>query len=245
MKNDTKKGKLHKKLFTCLNKPPENDKKTQTTNTFKDYNCQCMQNKRKRRSRGSMSPKADQFETKHYNLHNEHDDHSLDNFHSNAALKHSTVVSSETTVPVDAQVPSTNQPTDSQECDELMMQLERMFHGDTTNDDELYESVLYDKFDTTGDTNISVTSNKDSVIDSHAAQIKSLDERLANLTGLIVNNDSNVVPKTETKKNKSGSSKWLCEEYFLKQKLYELLDQIRDIDRKEIERVCHNAIFFQ
>lgn len=237
MKNDTKKGKLHKKLFTCLNKPPENDKRTQTTNTFKDYNCQCMHNKRKRRSRGSISPKTNQIETKNYNSDNEQEDNLLGNFTSHAALKDSKVVSSEPAAPDQPQVPSTNQPTDPQEPDELMMQLERMFHGDTTNDDELYESVLYDKFDTTGDTNLSVTSNKDSVTEDHAAQIKSLDERLANLTGIIVNNDSNV-PKTDTKKKRSGTSKWLCEEYFLKQKLYELLDQIRDIDRKEIERVC-------
>ncbi|CAH0596309.1 unnamed protein product [Chrysodeixis includens] len=234
LKNDTKKGKLYKKLFTCLNKPPENDKKTQTTNTNKDNNCQCMQNKRKRRCRGSISPKTNKIDN------NDHDNDSLDNFNSNAALKDSTVVCSETTVPVHPE-PTANPPIDTQECDELMMQLERMFQGDT-NDDELYESVLYDKLDTTSHNNISVTSNKDSVIETQAAQIKSLDERLANLTGLIVNNENSVLPKTETKKQRSGSSKWLCEEYFLKQKLYELLDQIRDTDRKEVERIKQKFI---
>lgn len=269
LKNDTKKGKLHKKLYNCLNKPPTNEKKTQTANTFKE-SCQCVHNKRKRRHRVSVSPKQAQCEDQlsesindNLNRCNDHTPGVANLFNNTLCPPNSKdyLLASEhlplMQVHSDSQAvnqyknfsPMVNKrmSVESQDSDELMIQLEKLFQGDT-NDDDLFEGALYDKLDTAVDdhskksTNILDTNkiniNKDSVIEDHAAQIKSLDERLANLAGLLVNND-NIQQKTENsqKNRKSGSSKWLCEEYHLKQKLHELLDQIGDHDRKLLEKV--------
>lgn len=147
--------------------------------------------------------------------------------------------------------PTSRLSVESQDSDELMLQLEKLFQGDSQEDD-IFEGGFCDSFDTTMHDEIKKSATEvqpppvpvqESLLENHAAQIKSLDERLASLAGLLVNNsnDSNNTPQTrhENTKNykKRNASKWLCEEYFLKLKLYEYLDEIGDSNRKKLARV--------
>lgn len=255
MKNDTKKGKLNRKLYECLNKPPQNDKKTQTNNDFKEKSCQCELTKRKRRHVNSVSPKP--LPVQNY------PPESIvvsDNSNSYSGYEYVPINSTLTTLPkipqsvtnitaqgnANSPLPNHRGSIES-DPDELMLQLEKLFQGDQ-NDNDIFEGVLCDRLDMLDDstkkaaTHIMLdtsTNNtiQDSVIENHAAQIKSLDERLASLTGLLINNDSSTQKTDSQKPNKHGSSKWLCEEYHLKHKLYELLDQIGDNNRKNLEKV--------
>ncbi|CAH0677771.1 unnamed protein product [Spodoptera exigua] len=262
VKRDTKKGKLNKNLYNCLNKPPENSKKTQTPSTFINHNCQCAHSKRKRHGM-SESPK---------NVEKQMPNLISDKATSNDDLSMSTATyvlnntphrpicpiptESETVTQVTSStsmssIPSKRISVESQDSDELMMQLEKLFHGDTNDDNDLFDgALLYEnKTETIQDEHVKINcnvvdnslnnnyNNQDSIIENHAAQIKSLDERLASLAGLLVANDL-PAQKTEVQKQRRRvSSKWLCEEYFLKQKLHDLLDQIGDRDRKELEKL--------
>ncbi|XP_047034677.1 uncharacterized protein LOC124640795 isoform X2 [Helicoverpa zea] len=257
LKRDTAKGKLNKKLYSYLHKPPENDKKTQTSNTMKNVNCQCSHVKRKRH-RESTSPKQDDKQLSSLVSNDKSNTSVAANSHcqtaypplaSNNLPPMQTQTEVPTVEPVQHMAPLQNKrmSVESQDSDELMMQLEKLFQGDA-NDDDLFEGALYDKLDTTQEDqtkknttlldNTVNNSRQDAVIENHAAQIRSLDERLANLAGMLVSNDNNVPQKTDVQKQRrSGSSKWLCEEYFLKQKLHELLDQIGDTDRKALDKI--------
>ncbi|XP_021191079.3 uncharacterized protein LOC110376802 [Helicoverpa armigera] len=257
LKRDTAKGKLNKKLYSYLHKPPENDKKTQTSNTMKNVNCQCSHVKRKRH-RESTSPKQDDKQLSSLVSNDKSNTPVAANSHcqtaypplaSNNLPPMQTQTEVPTVEPVQHMAPLQNKrmSVESQDSDELMMQLEKLFQGDA-NDDDLFEGALYDKLDTTQEDqtkknttlldNTVNNSRQDAVIENHAAQIRSLDERLANLAGMLVSNDNNVPQKTDVQKQRrSGSSKWLCEEYFLKQKLHELLDQIGDTDRKALDKI--------
>ncbi|PZC77412.1 hypothetical protein B5X24_HaOG203460 [Helicoverpa armigera] len=257
LKRDTAKGKLNKKLYSYLHKPPENDKKTQTSNTMKNVNCQCAHAKRKRH-RESTSPKQDDKQLSSLVSNDKSNTPVAANSHcqtaypplaSNNLPPMQTQTEVPTVEPVQHMAPLQNKrmSVESQDSDELMMQLEKLFQGDA-NDDDLFEGALYDKLDTTQEDqtkknttlldNTVNNSRQDAVIENHAAQIRSLDERLANLAGMLVSNDNNVPQKTDVQKQRrSGSSKWLCEEYFLKQKLHELLDQIGDTDRKALDKI--------
>ncbi|CAB3233521.1 unnamed protein product [Arctia plantaginis] len=274
LKNDTKKGKLNRKLYECLNKQPPNDKKTQTAcNTIKENNCQCGLNKRKRKNITSMSPKPALNETypdllaitDNSNGHNDNycaplsiNTSCSSSIPKNEALPVAQIINQPNTTTTITTPPQLNyQASVESDPDELMMQLEKLFQGDQ-NDDDIFEGALCDKLDTTLDdhtkkvTNIIMETSKinathDAVIENHAAQIKSLDERLASLTGLLVPSGDTTVQtqKPENQKpKKSSSSKWLCEEYFLKQKLYELLDQIGDNNRKHLEKIKEKFIYY-
>ncbi|CAH1636028.1 unnamed protein product [Spodoptera littoralis] len=252
LKRDTNKGKLNKKLYNCLNKPPENSKKTQTPSTFINNNCQCAYSKRKRHG---MSESPKNFEKQMSNI----SDKIINNGNS---MSTTTYVSINTPCPMQTESETVTQVTssttmpmlskrmsvESQDSDELMMQLEKLFQGDTNDDNDLFDSALLfeSKTETVQEDHTKISSNvvdsnlnnnQDSIIENHAAQIKSLDERLANLAGLLVANDL-PVQKTEVQKQRRRvTSKWICEEYFLKQKLHDLLDQIGDRDRKELEKI--------
>lgn len=260
LKRDTKKGKLNKNLYNCLNKPPENSKKTQTPSTLMNNNCQCGYSKRKRHG---MSESPKNIEKQMPNIIS---DKNMNNDNSMTTTTYVTnntphppicpmqtesetvtQVTSSTTMPM----PTKRMSVESQDSDELMMQLEKLFQGETNDDDDLFDGALLfeNKTETVQEDSTKINSNvldnnfinnfhnQDSIIENHAAQIKSLDERLANLAGLLVAND-HPVQKTEVQKmRRRVTSKWICEEYFLKQKLHELLDQIGDRDRKELEKV--------
>lgn len=265
LKNDTKKGKLNRKLYECLNKPSPNDKKVQTSsNIMKENHCQCGLSKRKKRN--VTSPKHTLNETYpdllpiNDNFNSHHAQISINTSCSSLLPKipavptAQTIKETNTTTTITTPSQLNHQTSVESDPDELMMQLEKLFQGDP-NDDDIFEGALCDKLDIALDdhtkkvTNIIMETSKinathDAVIENHAAQIRSLDERLASLTGLIVASGDTTVQtqKTENQKPKrNSSSKWLCEEYFLKQKLYELLDQIGDNNRKQFEKV----IYFQ
>lgn len=256
MKRDTKKGKLNKKLYECLNKPPQNSKKTQTTNSYNTNNCQCALNKRKRHT-VSESPKDVDIQMSNlvcdnYNLSNNHISTvtSMQNNYSITYPHSDTIPPMQTEVPIMTQVRNTSampvkrMSVESQDSDELMMQLEKLFQGDP-NDDDFFENNYYDKMDSIPEDQTKPNLTHESVIENHSAQIKLLGEKLTNLAGMIESTD-NVPQKTEIpNKRKSGTSKWLCEEYFLKQKLYELLDQIGDTDRKKLEKVQDFTYFYE
>lgn len=159
--------------------------------------------------------------------------------------------------------PSVRMSTETQDSDDLLMQLEKLFQGDPT-DDDLFDGTLCDNLNLTscefnkklpnensemceGKTQLMINQKQDNVIENHSAQIKSLDERLASLTGLLVNKTENSTTeqKPEQQRTKrSGSSKWLCEEYFLKSRLFELLDQIGDTNRKKLAQVIKEYNIF-
>lgn len=264
LKKDTKKGKLNKKLYEHLNKPPLNDKKTQThTYPLKENNCQCALSKRKRRLGSSMSPKyksnpPDVTVTDNSNGCISYNDISVSNTNTisqyclpKTQINEADIISNHNT---NAPLRNDQRLSVDSDPDELMKQLEKLFQGDP-NDDDIFEGTLCDRLENAFDdtkkvTNMVVESNKvnavhDSMIETHAAQIKSLDERLASLTGLLVNNDNIVTQKSDNEKvKKSGSSKWLCEEYYLKQKLYELLDQIGDNNRKNLEKIKQKFVYY-
>ncbi|XP_053615709.1 uncharacterized protein LOC128678296 [Plodia interpunctella] len=248
LKKDTTKGKLNKKLYECLRNPPVNEKKIQTTKeTSKDCcTCQCTCSLRKK-PRVSESPLK------------KSDNHTLTPINRvEKSIENSNSCPAPQTAPISTDVkqacnisPSQTQriSVESQDSDELMSQLEKLFQGDP-NDDDIFEGTFCDTYDisihednskklqTSSELQTGNTVDKQNVIEDHAAQIKSLDERLASLTGLLVNNNENSsLQKQEPTKPKRSSSKWLCEEYFLKVKLHEQLDLIRDTNRRKLLRI--------
>ncbi|KAJ0172247.1 hypothetical protein K1T71_012220 [Dendrolimus kikuchii] len=264
IKNDTKKGRLNRKLFDCLQKPARNDKKVQTKQSrMNDCNCQCTSNQIKRRRKSSDTNKHD---VNSFQITSTSD--SLKTFQEIYKIPVAINLNSVTPQQVFVQGSLQTQPSSNcqiiekpkaqtqisvesrtSESDELLMQLEKLFQGDP-NDDDLFEGTLCETVDSTtfedhtrkdNEGPASQNSNlQDNVIEAHAAQIKSLDERLATLAGLLVNNNDSATNQQETENTKSkrdGVSKWICEEYFLKTKLYELLYQIGETNRKELARI--------
>lgn len=157
------------------------------------------------------------------------------------------------------------------DSDNVMKQLEKLFHTDQT-DEDLFDApfnkvepknmlqnhttaILQESMSKVNDSGIQnppysvqslITNNL--VIENHAAQIRSLDERLATLTGILMNNDINVPEQKEEQisknllkekelKKKKMVSKWHCEEYFLKKHLLETLYQIGDYNRNKLAKV--------
>lgn len=160
------------------------------------------------------------------------------------------------------------------DSDDIMMQLEKLFHTDQT-DDDLFEAtfntvkpknilqietpviskVSVSKVNDSGNDSNSICSlmSNDLVIETHAAQIRSLDERLATLTGILINNETNSSERKEELNSKSAQkekdlkkkkmvSKWHCEEYFLKKDLLETLYQIGDYNRNKLAKVGKNLL---
>lgn len=246
LKNDTMAGKLNKKLYDCLYKPPPNEKRTQTTLSNLDCNCQCICNQRKKVKKTSESPSSE-ISTM---------DPSLSQKSSTTGFIYS---NEQTHIPdqdmsqieddSNSQIPNFPSKTcesipSSQTSDELVRQLEKLFEGDG-NDDDIFESVLCDEVQDESTVNcgngLQVDTEKQTpIIEAHSAQIKSLDERLVTLASLIVNTDKNVPEKIETpiqKVKKDNTGKWLCEEYFMKLKLNDFLDQLRDTNRERLKGV--------
>ncbi|XP_063832594.1 uncharacterized protein LOC135081740 [Ostrinia nubilalis] len=269
LKSDTKNGKLHRKLFEYLRTPPGNDKKTQTEPiNVNDCMCQCACNSQKKRRKVPMSPVGNHIDKLNNGTAAEYQNTNqpvytipvIENLHvdSPQMAKEKNLISDQTLqtqgMPVMLTKPnmlSMNQSTrmsiESQDSDDLMQQMEKLFQGDSQEDD-IFEGGLCDAYETIvhedgakKSTEPNSASIPESVIENHAAQIKSLDERVSSLVGLLVNTNDNNIPQEKPEENpkikKRNSSKWICEEYFLKLKLYELLDEIGDKNRKKLARI--------
>lgn len=236
-------------MYDCLHHTPENEKKTQTTvEKMNDCKCKCSCNQRKFK-KVCNTPKNMYKNISTNNISNVCK--SLDQNINSTTLTALSEIQSDT-------IPNTNCDTSLlklnekatealQNSDELMQQLEKLFQDDP-NDDDLFDGALGEADNTpvikenkrTGD----VTSNPESILYSQnedlnykEPQKKCLDERLALLSGILVCNTENSQDSGKNQSKKSRPSKWLCEEYFQKVKLFELLDQIRDCDRNKLLRV--------
>lgn len=276
LKSDTVKGKLNKKLYECLHKPPLNEKKTQTTVTrASDCNCECTCNGKKKRRRISHSPSTGMNEThfnasfdKNANIEAEFQQPvQLNSYDLQPQLSIASVHGSNGLVPMQPNLNTVNSPKPfvalESYNDDLTEKLEKLFQSDP-NDDDLFEGALcpneYLCNDTmkrnplecsTGQVVTQVQDTSNTVIEDHAAKIKSLDERVASIVGMLAHATENPVPQTQistpikqladNQKPKRKSSKWVCEEYFLRVHLYELLDQIRESNRLEHMRVGCSA----
>ncbi|KAM3961216.1 uncharacterized protein ACR2FA_004770 [Aphomia sociella] len=269
LKNDTTNGKLNKKLYDCLRKPADNEKKVQTIGTSNDCTCPCVCNQRKR-PRSTAPPNLYANKYPKYTENTEQTSNNLNKQFTIPVIENLQAENPKVVLPNNPEEalyktqsssdllkqelvsskPLTRMSVESQDSDDLMLQLEKLFQGDP-NDDDLFEGTLCDSYDVTayidkkcdnilnkGDQIIN--QKQETIIENHAAQIKSLDERLESLAGLLVSNNSEesaLQQKQELQKSKNKFSKWLCEEYFLKLQLYELLDQIRDCNRKKYIRI--------
>lgn len=142
--------------------------------------------------------------------------------------------------------------------DQVMIQLEQLFRADSNDiEDDLFEGGLYDGIEFAYDEQektktlqesleTSNTAAETTIVDSQAAKLKSIDERLALLESAGILKSSNPVNTTESKgtnegqvkeRKKPSQNKWLCEHYFQKLYLYEKVDEIRDSNRKKHARV--------
>ncbi|XP_049886142.1 uncharacterized protein LOC126380637 isoform X2 [Pectinophora gossypiella] len=269
LKNDTKKGKLNKNLYDYLHSPPQNEKKIQTDFSAIDKcSCECnchLHRKRRKTSQFSEVLEVMQTDTPKIVKNDELPITVCNEVNKipvliNSQIEPPQIIQNAVDTANNQKELNTNQSSPSkrsvrmsvelQESDELMLQLEKLFHSDP-NDDDLYDTALCSTENIIATEDIIKTAQNDnadtaipnvnpSIIESHSIQIKSLDERLASLTGLLTNNAETVtgqakvdVPKTK----KSSSSKWLCEEYFLKQRFHEMLDEMGDANRKKLARV--------
>lgn len=149
--------------------------------------------------------------------------------------------------------PNTRLSVESQVEDDVMLQLERLFHEESNKpEDDLFEGTLYNDIFTNYDDHkkelhdivnqgVKINEPQQIIKDDQAAKIKSLDERLALLESssvLPINNTTTETTKTDSPKRKQYiQNKWLCEMYFQKKLLYEKLDEIRDSNRKKHARV--------
>ncbi|KAJ2954809.1 hypothetical protein O0L34_g3118 [Tuta absoluta] len=273
LNNDTKKGKLNKKLYEFLHNPPVNEKKLQTTlNLGEDCTCECHCKSKKKRRKVS-SPNSSQLKrtasdvimeeknTVNYErnkipvLINAQVEQSLKNcdikasFSTNATKQQAVLNSCQPSIINTARV-----SLESQDSDDLMLQLEKLFQADP-NDDDLFDGAFLNDQDAGDTTKNNQNDNNnvseslagpdpgnmgDTILQNHSMQIRSLDERLASLAGLLAtNNESNSTPvKSDTPKpRKPSCNKWFCEEYYLKSSLFGLLDEIGDSNRKKLLRI--------
>lgn len=253
-------------MYECLHRAPENEKKLQATLKPLECNCQCHHSlKRRRRDLSPESP----FNTEKIikNMDNTFKIIKPQGF--TQALKrnvdvsnkempqhnHSSVNINQTETVHFSPKSSKRMSIETQESDELMIQLEKLFQSDP-NDTDLFDSALCNTLDFVVNDDIEkkienenvggsktpiALNNQDSLVGNHAAEIKSLDERLISLEMMITNTtDNNNMSQDKTvpqKGKKSNSTKWLCEEYFLKTRYFELLDLIGDTNRKKLVRV--------
>ncbi|KAI5645774.1 hypothetical protein NE865_02044 [Phthorimaea operculella] len=273
LKNDTKKGKLNKKLYECLHNPPVNEKKMQTNlNLTEDCTCECHCKSKKKR-RKVPSPNSSQvkkpasdvnMEDKITEINEQNKIPVLINSQVEQPLINCDVKDSFCTNTTKEQamqnpcqpsiINTARMSLESQDSDDLMLQLEKLFQADP-NDDDLFDGAFSNDQDA-GDTSKNNNNENnhvaeslagtdtgnigDSILQNHSLQIRSLDERLASLAGLLAtNNESNSTPvKSDTPKpRKPSCSKWFCEEYYLKSSLFGLLDEIGDSNRKKLIRI--------
>lgn len=257
MKNDTKKGKLNKKLYECLQRPADNEKKIQTTLDTSEY-CNCSYSAKQKRRKISEATCFEtenksseyKYETKNgYNAVNQIPviiDSAVD-FQPQLENEDEPTVHNESSN-IDPSS-SVRMPVDALDSDELMMQLEKLFQSDT-NDDDLFDGALCNipnlmindntKRDLNANCeNTNYLQNDETSIRTQVPQTKSLDERLASLAEVLVNKPDNTLHQIQETNNerKYVSNKWNCEEYFLKLRLFEMLDKIGDCNRKKLLRV--------
>ncbi|CAG4991142.1 unnamed protein product [Parnassius apollo] len=251
LKQDTKKGKLYKKLCEYVYQPPQNEKKVQTPlSKSSDCTCQCICNQRKKRRRESDPSKqsgVDFVTSTTSNISIENYKEQSDKFtvpSLNTGIEDSDLTQKKNYID-----PPRSMSIESRDSDELMQQLEKLFQEDY-NDDDLFEgslcnipsSSMYEvntnKLPGVGNHNLNIEIESRSS-NTKASEQQSFDERLSSIAGQLVNNfQSNSITKPVHQKIKrNGSSKWLCEEYFLKLRLYEMLDQLRDCNRAKLARI--------
>ncbi|XP_047507967.1 uncharacterized protein LOC125051588 isoform X2 [Pieris napi] len=236
VKADTNKGKLNKKLFECLKKPPENEKKSQTTLTMgKDCPCVCTCYQRKKIRRDKQP--FDDNET--LILKN-------GNFDCITQVKATQVDTSCPMLNADKTNENFTLTQKSHDADEVMQQMEKLFEGGT-NDDDIFDGIFSNAYDVAFSEDIkklnndiqNKTNQNNCIIEHHADQISSLDKRLTSLSQALTKNTETETHNTKIEATKSSklSNKWICEEYFLKVKLNELLDQLRDCNRAKLLRI--------
>ncbi|XP_013139597.1 PREDICTED: probable serine/threonine-protein kinase DDB_G0288147 isoform X2 [Papilio polytes] len=241
LKQDTTKGKLYKTLYDFLNTTPKNEKRVQTTlNKSNNCTCQCTCNQRRKRRRENI-----QNQTITDNVTSTPSEKLLDpsNNSPEQTITKLTEVSVMTMNNVPPETPLHTQNVEPQDSDNLLRQLEILFQDDN-NEDDIFEQSLWNDPNPANE-EIPNDNNKDNcepvnIIESNnistANITQSLDEKLASLAGHFVeNNDNNT--KSTNKKTNPTSNKWLCEEYFMKLQLYEILDQLRDCNRAKLARV--------
>lgn len=250
LKKATSKGALYRKLYECLHYAPGNEKKVQATlSRSKDCNCQCTCDQRKKVKRVLESP-TDVNKSFGTSLAS----NLLPPVPNNIVIQPQIDINMSN----NNSSPKSNIRTsiDMPESDDIMLQLDKLFQG-IENDDDLFDSALCmtdnSMHDKVNDDSI-MMSNIDSqqpmmpLQQENQESQRCLDERLALLSGILVNNTTvteveasrnpvSISNNCEMRKTKVRTSKWLCEEYFQKVKLYEALDQIRDTDRNKFLRV--------
>ncbi|XP_068619517.1 uncharacterized protein [Battus philenor] len=244
LKQDTKKGKLYKTLYDYVKTPPENEKKVQTLFTMSNVSsCQCTCNQKRKRRYESESPESKKNVNK-----------STTNIVTSTKQLNQHKISSEPLLQIDGKNDKTaytenhysNLPpivtAETQGSDDLLRQLEILFKEDH-NDDDIFEQSLCSVPNSSNektDKNIKEITEKGSEIQNENLiknPDQSFDERLATFAGQLVKNNDNITTKPSVQKNKRMSNKWLCEEYFLKSQLFEILDQLRDCNRAKFSRV--------
>lgn len=130
---------------------------------------------------------------------------------------------------------------DSRDDDDVMLQLEQLFGTDSKQqEDDLFESILCNDNELIIDKineNIVQKPVHDIEVNQHSVDLKSLDERLKALekTGALITN--NEIKENSPKSKKHLTKKWFCEIYYKKKRLYEKLDEIRDLNRRKHDRV--------
>ncbi|XP_050354774.1 uncharacterized protein LOC126776356 [Nymphalis io] len=255
LKKNTNDGLLYKMLNDFLHQAPENEKKTQATlGTTKECNCKCSCNQRKIKKTLYSQKSVYGIKNKCIPIKNQIHNMSISFDQNFISTPNNSIpqINSETFMNIksDTSLPKVSEKItmEMQNSDELMQQLEKLFQEDP-NDDDLFDGpfceannskvtekskLMFHTESMSG--NISISQEAD--LESKEPQKKGLDERLALLSGVLVNNIHD--PSQDHRINqskKSRTSKWLCEEYFQKVKLFELLDQIRDCDRNKLMRI--------
>lgn len=253
LKNKTKKGLLFRKLYECLHYSPENEKKTQVSHSnFNDCNCQCNCNERKKTKNMSKSPyHKDTNLSNNITIQSDKNDFSLITNPVDLVPEIEMDMSQNATITSSSPKIKDQISVDLQNSDDLMQQLEKLFQGDP-NEDDLFDGALCsadhskvknkESLKVTNDDLRNTVDPQEKIIESKDLKNKCLDERLSLLSGILVNNDCTSQDATSNQNKKKRPSKWLCEEYFQKVKLFELLDQISDSDRNKLARVSYHKI---
>ncbi|CAH0731915.1 unnamed protein product, partial [Brenthis ino] len=248
LKNNTKKGLLFRKLYECLHYSPENEKKTQVSHTnFNDCKCQCNCNEKKKIKNISKSPNnKDTNLSNNITIQNDKNDLSLITNPVDLISQIEMDMSQNAAIITSSPQIKDQISVELQNSDDLMQQLEKLFQGDP-NDDDLFDGALCsadlskvknkESLKVINDDLRSTTNPQEKIIESKDLPNKCLDERLSLLSGILVNNDCTSQDSTSIQNKKKRPSKWLCEEYFQKVKLFELLDQISDCDRNKLARI--------
>lgn len=267
LKSDTKKGRLNRKLFECLQRPHDNEKKLQAN---LEHKCQCDNNepKNKKRKLSQTSFDIESVPAKIVNNNNhtvisEQQQYHIPvvtNLQLDTQLNYENKLSKESLITPEANPTASKVPpvsrlsVESEEGveDVVMMQLEHLFRADENEPEvDLFESTLCDDFDSLYEVKTKIQEQKNeitsttvpTIVDEQAAIIKSLDQRLALLesSGVLTNNNTTQDAKSESpkKQKKPSTSKWLCEAYHQKFYLFEKLDELRDGNRKKYIRVSY------